>query len=117
MKKTIKTTLFCVALLASGTCLANFHHFSSADKAAKILNSLVKGGPTDTECAKIDLNFSIISRLLPALSKAQQKAVWDRYPYMAGIACYRSVGHEWYGNDCAFQCGSYSECQVNLIEK
>lgn len=113
----MQTFVFSIALLASGTCLANFHHFSSADKAAFLVNSLVAGGATDEDCAKIDLNFSIISRLIPALSKAQQKAVWDRYPYTAGIACYRAVGHEWYGNDCQFVCGTLEECKSNLVEK
>jgi hypothetical protein len=114
MKRTIKNTLFCAVLLANSACLANFHHALSADKAAFLVNSSVAGGATDEDCAKIDLNFSIISRLLPALSKSQQKSLWDRYPYMAGIACLREVGHNWYGNDCAFQCGTLAECQKGV---
>ena len=116
MKRTIKTTLLLAAILVNTSVFANINDFRQADKAAKILNSLVKGGPTDTECAKIEVNFSDLAVLLPRLSKAQQSALWEKNPYMAGIACLREIGHAWYGNDCSFQCGSYSECQARVAK-
>jgi hypothetical protein len=72
---------------------------------------LLKSGPTDSDAQKIDENMQLIRGLLPSLTPEQQAELWDRYPFFAGIACFwPGIGHEFSGNDCAFQCGTLSEC-------
>ena len=115
----MRSRLIIVALIALGSFYAckssadNARDFSAAKKVASEIDRLVKDGPTDIDGEQIDCLFSALPSLRRVLTDAQQSVLWDRYPSFAGIACYQSsgIGHDWAGNDCAYQCGSFTECQ------
>jgi hypothetical protein len=89
----------------------NSRAYTQARQAMVMVDFLVKDGPTDSDAQKIDENMGLIRDILPSLTSEQQSELWNRYPYFAGIACFwPGIGHEFSGNDCAFQCGTLSEC-------
>jgi hypothetical protein len=111
MRESILTIL--VVLLVSFTSHAvasNREAFQAASEATSLVNALVKDGATDSDCMQVDSLMSRLETLRPSLSSDQQKALWEKSPYFAGIACSWSFSHDWQGNDCLYQCGSLSEC-------
>jgi len=89
----------------------NAKAYTQARQAMVMVDFLVKSGPTDSDTQKIDENMGLIRDILPSLTPTQQAELWDKYPFFAGIACFwPGIGHEFSGNDCAFQCGTLSEC-------
>ena len=107
------TTLAIVVLLAfSGQAIADNHNaFTSALQATRRVNTLIVGGATDSDCQEIEAIMGKLASVRPLLTEAQQRVIWERSPYWAGIACAWAVGQQWSGNDCAFQCGTLKECQ------
>jgi hypothetical protein len=113
----IFTITLTVLLAFAGSAMAsNASAFQHAREAARRINSLIDQGATDTDCTEIGAAFDMLAKLRTSLTAAQQRVIWERYPYMGGIACSRAFAHAWSGNDCAFQCGSLAECKSGVIE-
>lgn len=92
----------------------NSRAYSQARASLARINFLVMDGATDTDTAEIDKLMDSLPSLRRALTPAQQTQLWESFPYFAGIACNWSVGHDFAGNDCQFQCGSFQECMKGV---
>lgn len=105
------TTLSIVILLAvSGQAIAdNASFFQSALEATRRANTLILDGATDSDTVEIEAIMGRLATLRSLLTEAQQRLVWARSPYWAGIACNWPVGQAWHGNDCEFHMGQEKE--------
>ena len=112
MKTFTLTLSFVLVISYAGAIFGdNSKAYAQARQALVTVDFLVKSGPTDSDAQKIDENMQLIRTLLSSLTPEQQAELWDKYPFFAGIACFwAGIGHEFSGNDCAFQCGTLSEC-------
>lgn len=93
--------------------------YKAARKTISAINSLLREGPTDTDTRTIEALFDDLASLSRTLEKTEQVELWKGFPYWAGIACYRQLGHIWAGNDCRYQCGTLEQCKAacnNQIE-
>lgn len=109
-------TITIMFAFAGNTLASNASAFNAARNAARTINELVSQGATDTDCVQIESAFDLLAKVRSELTEAQQRVIWDRYPYMGGIACSRAFAHVWAGNDCAFQCGNLQQCKSGVIE-
>jgi hypothetical protein len=114
--KVFTLTLILTALLAyTGEAIGqNSRAYESARASLARINFLVKNGPTDTDALEIERIFDCLPRLRRQLTSEQQAELWRRYPFFAGIACNWPVGHDFHGNDCVYQCGTFAECMKGV---
>jgi hypothetical protein len=114
--KTFTLTLTLVILVSyAGNALGeNRRAYAQARASLARINFLVMDGPTDSDAQEIDKLMGSLPSLRKELTSEQQSQLWEKYPWFAGIACNWAVGHGWQGNDCAFQCGSFQECQKGI---
>jgi hypothetical protein len=92
----------------------NSRAYESARASLARINFLVKNGPTDTDAAEIERIFDCLPKLRRQLTSKQQAELWERYPFFSGIACHWPVGHDFVGNDCVYQCGTFAECMKGV---
>lgn len=117
MKTFIITLAFTFSLAYAGDAIGqNSRAYNQARDSLARINFLVKDGPTDSVAEEIDRLMSTLPSLRRSLTPAQQSELWARYPYFSGIACNWAVGHDFHGNDCSFQCGTFAECMKGVVQ-
>jgi hypothetical protein len=111
---TLTLTLTLVLSYAGNVLGENRRAYSQARASLARINLLVQDGPTDSDTVEIDKLMGSLPSLRKELTSEQQSQLWEKYPWFAGIACNWVVGHDWQGNDCAFQCGTINECMKGI---
>jgi hypothetical protein len=115
MKTFTMTLMFTLVIVYAGNALGeNRLAYAQARASLARINFLVMDGPTDSDAQEIDKLMDTLPSLRRQLTSEQQRHLWESFSYFSGIACNWAGGHDWQGNDCAFQCGSFQECQKGI---